>query len=39
MRALRLELAGDRAEVRAAAVQAALALLRDTLLAGRNESR
>ena len=39
VRALRLELAGDRAEVRAAAVRAALALLRDTLLAGRNETR
>jgi len=38
-RAVRLELAGDRAEVRTAGVRAALVLLRDTLLDGRNETR
>ena len=35
-RAVRLALVGDRAKVRAAAVEAALALLRDTLVAGGN---
>ena len=39
VRAVRLDLAGGRAEVRAAGVHAALVLLRDTLLEGGNETR
>ncbi len=38
VRAVRLDLAGDRAEVRAAGVHAALVLLRDTLLDGRERN-